>query len=70
MDPARAASLNVIAQAAIDHAMPVDPIEGVDGGLTVPPARRTDPRGPAQAPPPPAAAGAAEWAGLGRRAEF
>ena len=35
MDSTRAATLNVLAQAAVDSAIPVDPIEGVDGGLTV-----------------------------------
>ncbi len=34
MDLARAETLNVVAQAAVDTAIPVDPIEGVDGGLT------------------------------------
>jgi len=34
MAPARAEALNVVAQAAVDTAIPVDPIEGVDGGLT------------------------------------
>jgi hypothetical protein len=37
MDPVRAATLNVVAQHAIDVAIPVDPIEGLDGGLTVSP---------------------------------
>jgi hypothetical protein len=43
MDPVRAATLNVVAQHAIDVAIPVDPIEGLDGGLTVSPPRSRQP---------------------------